>query len=78
MKPFRLSKNHISTGVFNNANDEEQNNLANRVPEIPNIPIENSENNNVIRINPLRLSEIRGNIENEEEILNLNNNLDME
>ena len=53
-------------------------NNQNHAQEMPNALNDNNGNNNVIRINPIGISEMRGNPGNDEDSINLNNNFEYE
>ena len=56
----------------------DQINNQNHAQEMPNALNDINGNNNVIRINPIEISEMRGNPGNDEDSINLNNNFEYE
>ena len=56
----------------------DQINNQNHAQEMPNALNDINGNNNVIRINPIWISEMRGNPGNDEDSINLNNNFEYE
>jgi len=78
LKPFRLSKNHASTEVFNHGDMGPQINNQNQIQEMPNILNASQGNQNIIRIEPNRLDELGENLGNDEGDLHMENNLEFE